>query len=154
VGGIVSPTDLAAAGVGHTKALAVVNTNFNTVPTVQVTLPNALSTYAQLQFDYYVANSDAAFKPVYLFASNSAFASSSPFTTTVGSNNRTAAIRKGTPIAGRGAGAPVPVDLTATPPAGTTNSQTLIAAIAAGTTFFGLGESGPNGSVYFIDNIR
>ena len=44
--------------------------------------------------------------------------------------------------------------MTATPPAGTTNSQTLIAAIAAGTTYFGLGESGPNGSAYFIDNIR
>ena len=43
VGGIVNPTDLAAAGTGHTKALAVVNTNFNSVPTVQVTLPSALS---------------------------------------------------------------------------------------------------------------
>ncbi len=38
VGGIVNPTDLAAAGTGHTKALAVVNTQFNSVPTVQVTL--------------------------------------------------------------------------------------------------------------------
>jgi hypothetical protein len=154
VGGIVNPTDLAAAGTGHTKALAVVNTNFNTVPTVQVTLPNALSMYTQLQFDYYAANSDAAFKPVYLFASNSAFASSSPFTTTVGNNNLIAAITTGNPIAGKGAWATVTVDLTATPPAGTTNSQTLIAAIAAGTAFFGLGESGPNGSAYFIDNIR
>src|SRR4029077_16011779 len=48
----------------------------------------------------------------------------------------------------------VTVDLTATPPTGTTNSQPLITAIAAGTAFFGLGESGPNGSAYFIDNIR
>ena len=154
VGGIVNPTDLAAAGTGHTKALAVMNTNFNTVPTVQVTLPNALSTYTQLQFDYYAANSDAAFKPVYLFASNAAFASSSSFSSTVGTSNLIAAITTGNPIAGKGAWATVTVDLTATPPSGTTNSQTLIAAIATGTTYFGLGESGPNGSAYFIDNIR
>src|SRR4030095_16521436 len=154
VGGVVKPTDLTAAGTGHTKALAVVNTNFNTVPTVQVTMPGALSTYAKLQFDYYAANSDAAFKPVYLFASNAAFPASSPFTTTVGNNNLIAAITTGNPIAGKGAWATVTVDLTATPPAGTTNSQSLIAAIAAGTTYFGLGESGPNGSAYFIDNIR
>ena len=154
IGGIVSPTDLAAAGTGHTKALAVVNTNFNAVPTVQVTLANPLSMYAKLQFDYYAANSDAAFKPVYLFASNTAFTSGSPFTTTVGSNNLIAAIPTGNPIANKGAWATVTVDLTAAPPAGTTNSQTLIAAIAAGTTYFGLGESGPNGSAYFIDNIR
>ena len=153
-GAVVNPTDLVAAGTGHTKALAVVNMNFNTVPTVQVTLPGALSTYAQLKFDYYAANSDAAFKPVYLFASNTAFASSSPFTSTVGSSNLIAAIPTGNPIANKGAWATVTVDLTAAPPAGTTNSQTLIAAIAAGTTYFGLGESGPNGSAYFIDNIR
>src|SRR6185503_7986178 len=79
--GVVNPTDLAAAGTGHTKALAVVNANYGSVPTVQVTLPSALSTYAKLQFDYYVANSDAAFKPVYLFASNTAFPSNSPWTT-------------------------------------------------------------------------
>ena len=154
VGGIVNPTDLAAAGTGHTKALAVVNTNFNSVPTVQVTLPNALSMYTKLQFDYYAANSDAAFKSVYLFASNTAFPSSSPFSTTVGNNNLIAAITTGNPIGNKGAWATVTVDLTATPPAGTTNSQSLIAAIAAGTTYFGLGESGPNGSAYFIDNIR
>jgi hypothetical protein len=154
VGGVVKPTDLIAAGTGHTKALAVMNTNFNTVPTVQVTLPAALSTYAQLQFDYYAANSDAAFKPVYLFASNTAFPSNSPFTTAVGNNNLIAAIATGNPIAQKGAWATVTVDLTATPPAGTTNSQALIGAIAAGTTYFGLGESGPNGSAYFIDNIR
>ena len=149
-----NPTDLAAAGTGHTKALAVVNTNFNSVPTVQVTLPNALSMYTKLQFDYYAANSDAAFKSVYLFASNTAFPSSSPFTTTVGSNNLIAAITTGNPIGDKGAWATVTVDLTATPPAGTTNAQSLIAAIAAGATNFGLGESGPNGSAYFIDNIR
>ena len=154
VGGIVNPTDLAAAGTGHTKALAIVNTQFNSVPTVQVTLPNALSTYTKLQFDYYAANSDAAFKSVYLFASNTAFPSNSPFTTTVGNNNLIAAITTGNPIGNKGAWATVTVDLTATPPSGTANSQTLIAAIAAGTTYFGLGESGPNGSAYFIDNIR
>jgi hypothetical protein len=154
VGGIVNPTDLAAISTGHTKALAVVNTQFNTVPTVQVTLPNALSMYAKLQFDYYAANSDAAFKSVYLFASNTAFASSSSFGTTVGSNNLIAAITTGNPIGAKGAWATVTVDLTAAPPAGTANSQTLIAAIAAGATTFGLGESGPNGSAYFIDNIR
>jgi N-acetyl-beta-hexosaminidase len=153
VGGIVNPTDLAAAGVGHAKALAVVNTNFNTVPTVQVTLAAALSTYTRLQFDYYAANSDAAFKPVYLFASNTAFASSSSFSSTVGNSNLIAAVT-GIPIAAKGAWATVTVDLTATPPTGTTNSQSLIAAIAAGTAYFGLGESGPNGSAYFIDNIR
>jgi hypothetical protein len=80
----VNPTDLAAAGTGHTKALAIVNTQFNSVPTVQVTLPSALSAYAKLQFDYYAANSDAAFKSVYLFASNAAFPSNSPFTTRLG----------------------------------------------------------------------
>jgi hypothetical protein len=154
VGAIVNPTDLAAAGVGHANALAVVNTNFNTVPTVQVTLPSALSTYAKLQFDYYAANSDAAFKSVYIFASNTAFASSSPFSSTVGTSNLIAAITTGNPIAGKGAWATVTVDLTASPPAGTTNSQSLIAAIAAGTAYIGLGESGPNGSAYFIDNIR
>jgi hypothetical protein len=152
--GIVNPTDLAAAGTGHTKALAVVNTQFNSVPTVQVTLPNPLAMYAQLKFDYYAANSDGAFKPVYLFASNAAFAASSPFTATVGNNNLIAAITTGNPIANKGAWGTVTVDLTATPPSGTTNSQSLIAAIAAGTTYFGLGESGPNGSAYFIDNIR
>jgi hypothetical protein len=154
IGGIVNPMDLAAIGTGHMKALAVVNTNYNTVPTVQVTLPNALSMYTKLQFDYYVANSDAAFKSVYLFASNTAFASSSPFGSTVGSNNLIAAITTGPPIADKGAWATVTVDLTATPPAGTANDQTVIGAIASGTTYFGLGESGPNGSVYFIDNIR
>jgi len=154
VGGIVNPTDLAAAGTGHTKALAVVNTNYGSVPTVQVTLPTALSTYTQLQFDYYVANADAAFKSVYLFASNTAFAASSPFGTTVGSDNLIAAVTTGNPIGAKGAWATVTVDLTATPPASTTNSQALIAAIAAGTAYFGLGESGPNGSAYFIDNVR
>jgi hypothetical protein len=153
VGGIVNPTDLVAAGTGHTKALAVVNTNYNSVPTVQVSLPAALSTYAKLQFDCYAANSDAAYKSVYLFASNSAFASSSPWGATAGSNNVIAVVT-GNPIAGKGAWATVTVDLTATPPSGTTNSQTLIAAIAAGTTTLGLGESGPDGSAYFIDNIR
>jgi hypothetical protein len=148
VGGIVNPTDLVAAGTGHTKALAVVNMNYNSVPTVQVTLPNALSTYTQLQFDYYVANADAAYKSVYLFASNSAFASSASF-----SANLIATVT-GNPIAGKGAWATVTVDLTATPPSGTTNDQTQIGAIAAGTAYFGLGESGPNGSAYFIDNIR
>ena len=154
VAAIVNPTDLAAAGTGHAKALAVVNTNYGSVPTVQVTLPGDLSAYAKLQFDYYAANSDAAFKSVYLFASNTAFASSSPFSTTVGSNNLIAAITTGNPIGNKGAWATVTVDLTATPPAGTTNSQSLIAAIAAGATHFGLGESGPNGSAYFLDNIR
>ena len=154
VGGIVNPTDLAAAGTGHTKALAIVNTQFNSVPTVQVTLPNALSMYTKLQFDYYAANSDAAFKSVYLFASNTAFPSSSPFTTTVGDNNLIAAITTGNPIGNKGAWATVTVDLTAAPPAGTANAQSLITAIAAGATTFGLGESGPNGSAYFIDNIR
>jgi hypothetical protein len=158
VGGIVSPTDLGtAAGTGHTKALAVVNTNFNTVPTVGVILPNPLSTYTQLQFDYYAANSDAAFKSVYLFASNAAFPSNSPFGNppTVGTNNLIAIVTAN-PIFQKGAWGTVTVDLTATPPANTTNSQTLIAGITGGTnpTFFGLGESGPNGSVYFIDNIR
>jgi hypothetical protein len=152
--GIVNPTDLAAAGTGHTNALAVVNTNYGSVPTVQVTLPAALSTYAKLQFDYYAANSDAAYKSVYLFASNTAFSAGSPFSTTVGSNNLIAAVTTGNPIGNKGAWATVTVDLTATPPSGTTNSQPLIAAIAAGATHFGLGESGPNGSAYFIDNIR
>jgi hypothetical protein len=154
VGGIVNPTDLAAAGTGHTNALAIVNTQFNSVPTVQVTLPSALSAYAKLRFDYYAANSDAAFKSVYLFASNTAFPSNSPFTTTVGSNNLIAAVTTGNPIANKGAWATVTVDLTATPPSGTANSQALIAAIATGTAYLGLGESGPNGSAYFIDNIR
>jgi hypothetical protein len=160
VGGIVNPTDLAGLGTGgHTRALAVVNTNYATVPTVGVNLPNALSTYTQLQFDYYAANSDAAFKSVYLFASNTAFMSSSPFpnptppTSPVGMNNLIALVTSN-PIAAKGSWGTVTVDLTATPPANTTNSQTLIAGIAAGTTYFGLGESGPNGSAYFIDNIR
>jgi hypothetical protein len=153
VGGVVNPTDLVACGTGHTNALAVVNTNFNTVPTVAVNLTNPLSMYTQLKFDYYAANSDAAFKPVYLFASNTAFPSNSTFTSTVGMNNLIAAITTGNPIANKGAWATVTIDLTAAAPAGT-NSQTLIAAIAAGATYFGLGESGPNGSAYFIDNIR
>jgi hypothetical protein len=157
VGGIVNPTDLnPAIGTAHIKALAVVNTNYNTVPTVGVILPNPLSTYTKLQFDYYAANSDAAFKSVYLFASNAAFASGSPFGSppTVGANNLIAIVT-GNPIFQKGAWGTVTVDLTATPPSGTTNSQTLIAAITGGTnpTYFGLGESGPNGSAYFIDNI-
>jgi hypothetical protein len=159
VGGIVSPTDLAAAGVGHAKALAVMNTNYSTVPTVGVTLPNALSSYTQLQFDYYAANSDAAFKTVYLFASNSAFASSTgwPNPATAGATAGTGfliAVVTGNPIFSKGAWGTVTVDLTATPPATTTNSQTAIGMIAAGAAFFGLGESGPDGSAYFIDNIR
>src|SRR5262249_47762751 len=115
VGGIVNPTDLVAAGTGHTKALAVVNMNFNTVPTVQVTLPNALSTYTKLQFDYYAANSDAAFKTVYLFASNTAFTSSSPFPSpaTPGTSGLIAVVT-GNPIAQKGAWGTVTVDLTAT----------------------------------------
>src|SRR5579871_239561 len=160
VGGVVSPGDVAGLGMGgHTRALAVVNTNYATVPTVGVTLPNALSSYTQLQFDYYAANSDAAFKSVYLFASNTAFTSGSPFpnppsgTSPVGMNNLIALVTNN-PIAGKGAWGTVTVDLTASPPANTTNSQTLITAITMGTTYFGLGESGPNGSTYFIDNIR
>jgi hypothetical protein len=153
LGGLVNPTDLAAAGVGHGKALTVVNFDYGAVPTVPVTLPNALATYTKLQFDYYAANSDAAFKPVYLFASNTAFTQASPFSSTVGTSNLIAAVT-GNAIANKGAWATVTVDLTATPPAGTTNSQTLIAAITAGAASIGLGESGPDGAAYFIDNIR
>jgi hypothetical protein len=140
----------------NTPEFMVLSTNYNSVPTFgSVTLPNAtvLSNYSKVQITYYALNAAAAYKSVYLYASLTAFPSSTPWSGTLGSGGLIAEITSGNPIAGAGTYATVTFDLTNA----TVSSATAIAALTSSTVYFGFGENGGvSGGItplYFIDDI-
>jgi hypothetical protein len=159
--GIVDTTAFAsmaanAINPNNTNEFMVLSTNYNCVPTFgSVTLPGTtvLSNYKKVQITYYALNMAAAYKSAYLYASTTAFPSSTAWSSTLGTGGLVAQITTGVPIAGAGSYATVTFDLT--DPA--VSSASAIAALTGQTIYLGFGENGGvSGGItplYFIDDI-